>query len=125
MITESELFNQQIKSISYSHEQLDEFREIFSFFDRNNTDTIDLNELGLIIRSVGFNPSELIIKQYQQEFKQNGIDKINFQQFLQVLIDFTNEIDDEIDIIEAFRVFDKEGQGMIVFIITILSVVLR
>jgi len=118
MITETEL-----NSISYSDEQINEYYEIFSFFDRHKTGEINLNELGLIIRSIGFNPSEIIIKQFQQEYQQNRIDKINFQQFLQILICLTNEIDDEIDIIEAFRVFDKEGQGMYVLMITILIVV--
>lgn len=112
------------ETVSYSNEQLNEYQEIFSFFDHHNTGRINLNELDLIIRSIGFNPSELKIKQIQDEYKQNGIDKINFQQLLQILITITNEIDDEIDIIEAFRVFDKEGQGMIIFMITILIVVL-
>jgi calmodulin len=117
MITETEL-----QSISYSDEQINEYREVFSFFDRYHTGKINLNELGLIIRSIGFNPSEIIIKQFQQEYQQNRIDQIDFQQFLQILISLTNEIEDEIDIIEAFRVFDKEGQGMHVSMITILIV---
>ncbi|CAF1072328.1 unnamed protein product [Adineta steineri] len=98
----------------YSNEQLNNYQEIFSFFDRYNTGEIHLNELGLIIRSIGFDPSEIKIKEIQEEYTQNGLDKINFQQFLQILISFTNEIDDEIDIIEAFRIFDKEGQGFII-----------
>ncbi|CAF2385500.1 unnamed protein product [Rotaria sp. Silwood2] len=108
MITETES-----KSIPYSDEQINEYYEVFSFFDRHNTGRINLNELGLIIRSIGFNPSDLLVKQFQHEYEQNDIEKINFQQFLQILIYFTNEIEDEIDIIEAFRVFDKEGQGFI------------
>jgi calmodulin len=111
--------------ITEIEEQINEYQEVFAFFDRHNTGRIDLNELGLITRSIGFNPSEMKIKQIQEEYEHNGIDKINFQQFLQILISLTNEIEDEIDIIEAFRVFDKEGQGMIVFLmITILIVVL-
>jgi Ca2+-binding EF-hand superfamily protein len=116
MLTETEF-----QTISYSKEEINEYYEVFSFFDRHKTGQINLNELGLIIRSIGFNPSETIIKQFQQEYEQNGIVKITFQQFLQILICLTNEIDDEIDIIEAFRVFDKEGQGMIVLMITILA----
>jgi calmodulin len=106
MITESEF---------YSAEKLNEYREIFSFFDHHNTGKIHLDELGLIIRSIGFHPSENRIKQFQQDYGDNQID---FQQFLQILICLTNEIEDEIDIIEAFRVFDKEGQGTNVFLIT-------
>jgi calmodulin len=93
----------------FSDEELNEYHEIFSFFDRHHTGEIDLNELGLIVRSIGFHPSENRIKQFQKDYGDNQID---FQQFLQILICLTNEIEDEIDIIEAFRVFDKEGQGM-------------
>lgn len=94
---------------------LDEYREVFSFFDHHHTGEINLNELGLILRSIGFNPSEILIKKFQDEYHENEKNQINFQQFLQILIYLTNEIDDEMDIIEAFRVFDKEGQGIYVF----------
>ena len=63
------------------------------------------------------------IKHFQQEYKQNEIDNIDFQQFLQILMCLTNEIEDEIDIVEAFRVFDKEGQGIVVFMITISMII--
>lgn len=112
MISETE-----VKLFPYSNEEINEYYEVFSFYDRHNTGSINLNELGLIIRSIGFNPSELLIKQFRDEYEQIGIDKINFQQLLQILVYFTNEIEDEIDIIEAFRVFDKEGQGMIILMI--------
>jgi calmodulin len=103
MITENEF---------YSDKELNEYREIFSYFDRYHTGKIYLNELGLIVRSIGFHPSENRIKQFQKDYDDNQID---FQQFLQILICLTNEIEDEIDIIEAFRVFDKEGQGTHMF----------
>ena len=94
--------------MSYSSEELDEYREIFALFDRQKTGEVNLNELGFIVRSLGFHPSESRIRQFQEEYGDTSID---FQQFLQILNCLTNEIDDEIDIIEAFRVFDKEGQG--------------
>lgn len=93
-------------------EELNECREIFSLFDREKTGEIHLNELGFIVRSLGYHPSEQRLKELQEEYGENSID---FQQFSQILICLTNEIDDEIDIIEAFRVFDKEGQGRHVF----------
>lgn len=89
-----------------------EYREIFALFDREKIGEIYLNELGLIVRSLGFHPSEYRIRQFQEEYGDNSID---FQQFLQIINSLTNEIDDEIDIIEAFRVFDKEGQGTHLF----------
>ncbi|CAF1267430.1 unnamed protein product [Adineta ricciae] len=91
--------------------QMNEYEEIFTYFDRKNTGRIDVNDLGLIIRSAGLNPSDMKLKEIQDDYERNKINEIDFQQFLQILINLTNEIDDEIDLIEAFRVFDKEGQG--------------
>lgn len=96
-------------------EQMNEYEEIFTYFDRGNTGRIDVNDLGLVIRSAGLNPSDMKLKEIRDDYEQN---QINFQQFLHILINLTNEIDDEIDLIEAFRVFDKEGQGTIVFTIS-------
>ncbi|CAF0780812.1 unnamed protein product [Adineta ricciae] len=98
--------------------QMNEYEEIFTYFDRENTGRIDVNDLSLIIRSAGLNPSDMKLKEIRDDYEQNEINEINFQQFLQILINLTNEIDDEIDLIEAFRVFDKEGQGTIVFTIS-------
>ncbi|UJR36449.1 hypothetical protein I4U23_029172 [Adineta vaga] len=96
-----------------SHEKIDEYQEIFVFFDRQKIGRININDLGVIIRSIGLYPNEMKIKEIQDDYERNQIDEINFQQFLHILISLTNEIEDEIDIIEAFRVFDKEGQGFI------------
>ena len=97
--------------------QINEYEEIFTYFDRENTGRIAVNNLGLIIRSAGLNPSDMKLKEIQDDYARNEINEINFQQFLQILINLTNEIDDEIDLIEAFRVFDKEGQVTIIFTI--------
>lgn len=95
----------------FTAEQLDEFHEVFSFFDRCTTGLLQLNELGLILRSVGFNPSDTTIRQYQENYQAQGIDQINFEQFVQILMDFNRTREDEIDLIEAFRVFDQDGHG--------------
>lgn len=93
----------------YTDEQLDEYREVFTYFDRQHTGEIHVNNLGLIVRSIGFHPNERLLKQIETRYETK---RIKFEQFLEILIELTNEIDDEIDLIEAFRVFDKEGQGM-------------
>lgn len=108
----------ELESSIYSAEKINEYHEIFTLFDRNNTGKITLNEVNLIIRAIGCYPHELIRKQSEQY----GIDNIDFQQFLHIMIYLTNAIEDEINIIEAFRVFDKECQGMIIFIIKILII---
>ena len=99
-----------------SQEQIDEYHEAFALFDSRAEGTIDLNELGTVLRSLGFYPSEKTIQRLRQDYDQMGMIKINFEQFLRSIAGCTNEIENENDIIEAFRVFDKEGQGRYLFL---------
>jgi calmodulin len=104
-----------IMSQMHLNRHVDECQEIFAFFDRQRTGRVNLTELGVIIRSIGYNPSELMIRHYRTIYEQQGYEKINFQQFQQILTNFDDEHNDndELDLIEAFRVFDKLGQGFI------------
>ena len=112
LINESRLMAESVAVCQpFTAEQVDEFHEVFSFFDRCTTGSLQLNELGLILRSVGFNPSDTTIRQYQENYQAQGFDQINFEQFLQILMDFNHTREDEIDLIEAFRVFDQDGHG--------------
>ncbi|CAF0784589.1 unnamed protein product [Didymodactylos carnosus] len=104
---------QSNSTLNYNEEQIAEFKEAFSLFDRQGDGTINLSELGTVVRSLGFNPTESTIKQFQQDYNSNGINKINFHTFLQLLNNCASEIDDPTEVIEAFRVFDKEGNGYI------------
>ena len=42
----------------YTEEQLAEFKEAFSLFDRDGDGTIDADELGTVMRSMGHQPTE-------------------------------------------------------------------
>jgi len=42
----------------YTDEQLAEFKEAFSLFDRDGDGTIDADELGTVMRSMGHQPTE-------------------------------------------------------------------
>jgi Ca2+-binding EF-hand superfamily protein len=42
----------------YTEEQIAEFKEAFSLFDRDGDGTIDADELGTVMRSMGHQPTE-------------------------------------------------------------------
>lgn len=46
------------ESIMLPEEKIDEFREVFSFFDRDGSGTITTVELGQAMRNFGWEPSE-------------------------------------------------------------------
>ena len=45
-------------AINLPEEQMEEYREIFSFFDRDGGGTITSVELGQVMRTFGWNPTE-------------------------------------------------------------------
>ena len=45
-------------TINLPEEQMEEYREIFSFFDRDGGGTITSVELGQVMRTFGWNPTE-------------------------------------------------------------------
>jgi len=44
--------------VEYSEEQIAEFKEAFALFDKDGDGTIDSDELGSVMRSLGHQPTE-------------------------------------------------------------------
>ena len=66
------------------------------------------------MRSLGLNPSDEDLKEISESFdneKNNNL--IDFNSFLIIMAKRKNDIDKEEDLLEAFRVFDKENNGKI------------
>jgi calmodulin len=55
-----------------SEEQLAEFKEFFSLFDKNGNGYITINELGPVMRSLGQNPSQQELDEMVLEIDADG-----------------------------------------------------
>lgn len=96
-----------------TEEEIEEFKEAFSMFDRNGDETISSAELGTIMRSLGQNPTEAELMEMINEVDIDGNGTIDFQEFLNMMAKKVNRSDNEEELREAFRVFDKDGNGSI------------
>jgi len=96
-----------------SQEQIAEFKEAFSLFDKDGDGTITTKELGTVMRSLGQNPTEAELTDMIAEVDQNGNGQIDFNEFLTMMSRKMQENDTEEEIVEAFKVFDKDGNGYI------------
>ncbi|PKC60368.1 calmodulin [Rhizophagus irregularis] len=83
-----------------SEEQIAEFKEAFSLFDKDNDGTITTKELGTVMRSLGQNPTEAELQDMINEVDADGNGTIDFPEFLTMMA-------------QAFKVFDKDGNGFI------------
>merc|ERR1712179_375209 len=101
-------------TINLPEEQIEEYREIFSLFDRDGGGTITSVELGQVMRTFGWNPTEGDLQEMIGEIDQDGNGCISFNEFVYLMTKNVHEDGDiEEEIREAFRVFDREGHGFI------------
>uniref|UniRef100_A0A7N5J8W6 EF-hand domain-containing protein n=1 Tax=Ailuropoda melanoleuca TaxID=9646 RepID=A0A7N5J8W6_AILME len=96
-----------------TEEQIGEFKEAFSLFDKDGDGTITTKELGTVMRSLGQNPTEAELQDMINEVDADGNGTIDFPEFLTMMARKMKDTDSEEEIREAFKVFDKDGNGYI------------
>lgn len=94
-----------------SRKQIAKFKEAFSLFDKKREGKILIKDVGTLIRSLGYNPTQ---KEIEEIIADNGKeDMIDFGQFLDIMATKCPTMDNAEEIAEAFRVFDKHHTGFI------------
>lgn len=96
-----------------TEEQVAEFKEAFMLFDKDEDGQITMAELGVVMRSLGQRPTETELRDMVNEVDQDGNGTIEFNEFLQMMAKKMKGADGEEELREAFRVFDKNNDGLI------------
>merc|ERR1712066_250779 len=89
----------------------------FDLFDTRKVDFLSADDLGEIMRAMGFRPTEDELKELLLEIDEDGSGEIEFAEFCQLSATFLVEDPDmetmKRELKDAFRVYDKEGLGYI------------
>jgi len=93
--------------------KLKEYRDAFEMFDKDKDGVITAKELANVMRSLNQDPTENELREMIDEVDLNGNGKIDFEEFVQLMNRRARDTDTEEEIIQAFRVFDKDGNGTI------------
>merc|ERR1712227_623376 len=94
-----------------SEEQIAEFKEAFVLFDKDGDGTITTKELATVMRSLGQNPTEAELQDMINEVDEDGNGTIEFDEFLSLMARKMKDTDTEEELIEAFKVFVRDGNG--------------
>ncbi|XP_042336222.1 centrin-2 [Sceloporus undulatus] len=98
-----------------TEEQKQEIREAFDLFDTDGTGNIDVKELKVAMRALGFEPKKDEIKKMILDIDKEGTGKITFGDFLSVMTQKMAEKDSKEEILKAFKLFDDDETGKISF----------
>ena len=90
-----------------------EYQEAFEMFDVNKDGAISKKELEHILRSLNEDPDEEEIQQLLDEVDVDGNGEIDFEEFVALMGKRQKQIDLEAEIVNAFKVFDKEENNLI------------
>jgi len=96
-----------------SKDDIENYKAAFSFYDKNGNGTIDEQELILVMRTLGENPTEDQMTCIMYEMDEDGNGKIDFEEFLTSMALRRAMHDSMEDLRMAFELFDKDGDGRI------------
>ena len=98
---------------SLSEETKADYMDAFNMFDTNHDGTINSQKIGELMRKLGKNPTDLELKQIIENIAKPGLKQIGFDDFVDLMEQKNKESDPEIEIINAFQIFDTDNNGLI------------
>ena len=114
-----------------SKDQKDECKEVFDLYDSEKEGLIPEEKLAEALRALGTNPTKSEVEEMIQEIYDNKLHKlaeekgtsinnvkitrgkIEFNDFIEQYCKLLKDPDTEEDLLASFRLFDKEGLGVI------------
>lgn len=80
-------------------------------FDADHDGEITVGELGRVMRNHGLNPTDDELKDMIRNVDKNSNGAIDFNEFIEMMLARNSK--GEEDVVHAFRVFDRDGDGLI------------
>merc|ERR1712214_119274 len=98
-------FDEIIEATGLAVDEIKCLKVCFDLFDTKKQDFLSADDLGEIMRAMGFRPTEEELKDLLKEIDEDGSGEIEIGEFCQLCATFLVK--------DAFRIYDKEGQGFI------------
>ncbi|KAG5181693.1 yellow cameleon 2.60 [Tribonema minus] len=86
-----------------STEEVEDYEEAFKNFDKGGNGEIDLKELGIVMRSLGYSPTDKQLRDMLQQVDEDGNGVITFNEFVEMMRRCELSTDFELEIKGAFE----------------------
>lgn len=96
-----------------SADQMDQFTEAFETFDVDDDGSISSKELKVVLNSLGVEPTEDVLNEILSEVDADDNGVVDVHEFLVFMASRTLYKDEDQNIRDAFKQFDKDGNGFI------------
>jgi Ca2+-binding EF-hand superfamily protein len=110
-------FEEINEATNLANDEIKCLKVCFDLFDTKKQEFLSADDLGEILRAMGFRPSEEELMAILVEIDEDGSGEIEFGEFCQLCATFLVEDPDletmKRELKDAFRIYDKEGQGFI------------
>jgi len=102
--------------LQFSPEDISKYKEAFSLFDTDGDGHISTKDLQIVLKKLGQAPSEAELLDLVLQNDINGSGTVTFYEFLVAIARLASDEGDhetEEEYRQAFKVFDKDGDGLI------------
>jgi len=97
-----------------TQDQVADFKEAFMLIDTDEDGLITVSQLGTVMKSLGQRSTDKELKTLVREVSNDNLrNTVEFNEFLQLMSKKLKKDCGEVELLEAFRVFDRLGQGWI------------
>ncbi|XP_006793923.1 calmodulin-like protein 4a isoform X1 [Neolamprologus brichardi] len=93
--------------------QINEYKECFSLYDKNQNGKINNNDLITVMRCLGTSPTPGEIRRHLQVHKIEKSAEVEFSTFLSIMHRQMQQEDPKVEILEALKMTDKQKKGYI------------
>ncbi|EDV53618.1 calmodulin [Drosophila erecta] len=102
-----------VRTHNLTKEEVKDLEIAFSIFDDQDTKVIPITNLRPLMLAVAYNPSDRELQEIYDEIDADGTGELYLSDFLYIMYQRYANMSTEDEIIAAFKVFDKEGTGVI------------
>ena len=119
---ESQLARLELKSEEFvkltmtdqlSEKQIDNYKQAFVLFDKDNNSSISPVDLAAAMKSLGVSPTEYNLQDMINEVDIDGNGSVEFPEFLRMMVRKMKQIDLDDELRVIFNLFDRDRDGFL------------